>query len=342
MLDQVLEREPEHQAARELRERLLRKAEESAQVDGAGEGEAAPEAAGSADAEQGAPAVEPEEELAVDAAAGPSQAEGEISAEVVHAEPSEPDEVSEEPLQVAEEAEAAEAGVGEEAVEAGAEQEPSEPDEASEEPAPTDAVAETLEMAFEERSVEPVRELEPSAASSAEEAVSTAQQERPAADLQHTLADQAGAGDEVASEPELDALLWWSDAQGIHLYWELTTATFDRTREDADVELLIQLVGIVAQRDGNQRLERQVCVDSRSGRATIDPLPPGTFARAALGLRSGADFVPLVIGAAVATSKENDAQPFEWLSLEYSRLAEVPEGLRAARRRALGEATASG
>jgi hypothetical protein len=264
MLDEVLEQEPDHVAARELRDRLRSRLEEA----GAGPETASEEPS------------EPEAAAAValpdpEAAAPPAMLEPEAPATVAEpelrapAEPLFPTDVS---------------ALGS-------------PPEPSPCPEP-----ETLE-----RAPEPTETPSP-----------------------ETLPPQA-----AVVRPTIDALMWWTDGAGLHVYWEVTAETAEYARTELDAPLSVKVVELVPGWEKPERIERELVADTVAGHQTLEPPAPGAAVRAALGAQARGRWVPLALGVELARDAKDLGSALAWVPLGHGAWHAAPEEFDAARGRAL-------
>jgi hypothetical protein len=279
MLDEVLENEPDHAAARELRDRLRSRLDETGTAD------------------------EPASEQA-------SEPEAPVVAAVP--DPEVPD-VPLRPTDVSELAPRPEPSTGEET-------------EEFERLTPEEPVAPPGDAALFERA-EPAHAVEPAQPAEAEaEPSDVSEAEAPEA-AEHVL------------EPTIDALMWWTDAAGLHVYWEVTAKTAEYARAELEASLSVKLVELVPGWEKTERVERELMADAVSGHETLEPPAPGAAVRAALGARSRGRWIPLALGVELVPDAEDLAGALGWVPLSYGPWQSAPDAFDAARGRALGRVT---
>jgi hypothetical protein len=297
MLDEVLENEPEHLAAQELRDRLRSRLEETGAED-----ESSAEEPGELESPIVAAVPEPEAPAAAAAPEPEAPAVADSAEPEAPAAPLRPTDVSSltpepEPSTAAEPEELEHRTPGE----------PAAPGDA--------AVAEPAEPAY---AVEPARRTEDRAEPS------------------EVMGAEPPEAAEPVPEPTIDAVMWWTDAAGLHVYWEVTPETAEHARTELEAPLSVKLVELVPGWEKTERIEREVLADAVTGHETLEPLAPGAVVRAALGARSRGRWVPLALGVELVPDAEGLPNALGWVPLGSGPWQSAPEEFDAARGRALG------
>ncbi|MBN1606346.1 MAG: hypothetical protein JW940_06915 [Polyangiaceae bacterium] len=306
MLDEVLENEPDHVAARQLRDRLRNRLEETgAEFEPVSEEPDEPEApVPAAEPEANAPAaVAAPEPKAPAAVASP---EPEAQAAVAAPEPEAPA-VLLRPTDVSGLTPQPEPSTG---------AEPKELERLTpEEPAADDAaVAEPLEPTHAVPAQPTEAQAEPTKVSEAQ----------PPETAERVL------------KPSIDALMWWTDAAGLHVYWEVTAETAEYARTELEAPLSVKLVELVPGWEKTERIERELSAVAAAGHETLEPLAPGAVVRAALGAQSRGRWVPLALGVELVPDADDLADALGWVPLGSGPWQSARDEFDAVRGRALG------
>ncbi len=293
MLDDVLAAEPDHEHARELRQRLL------------------DELAGRGAEAEPAPATELVETTGEEIRTGKPPAVAPVPAPAAAPEPeapaSEPEPESEAPALEAEptfepesEPEVASAVPSREALE-------SAPPRAFEAPAPGEAT----------QPIAATDEAAPEVARAEEIGVPVAQPvAEPTVETAAAPAVESATPPEVApvtpvtpptsfpfDVPREDALFIEIDERGVGVYWELCPATLDRVRRRMpEGEIVVRVVALRPAWDGAERFERSVVVHEETGVLRLSEIRPSevqgpSVVRAAVGWQSPEGFTPLALGS---------------------------------------------
>jgi hypothetical protein len=348
MLDEVIEKEPEHEAARQLRDRLTAKADTSP-----GARSAKLRRLESLSAFE-APAEEPEEspfetEMTTDAGYAESEEisdvimlkpdlqpdlelelelEGDLSSERSEPHPAtqaDPFDVTQEwPITRAREPWAAE---------------PAAPvSEREETQTSPDGGGPQTEVSPLTREIEP----ELSAALAASEATApVAYDATPAAPEIATseVAERSAAGVSAASPadaPAVDAVLLFRHDQRLYVYWQIVAETCARARsKHPGGRLCLKLISLRPRWDGAQRQEHDIDLDALQGYLAIDLDAGDAVVRAAIGWRDAGRFRPLAIAAELAGWSGHDALELREHPFDRPRTEEELATLQHLGRRAL-------
>ncbi|WP_437935836.1 tetratricopeptide repeat protein [Sorangium sp. So ce341] len=327
VLDEILERDPQHEDARRLRERLIEQAQR-AQGEGAG---AQGAGAGGAEDEEDAEAEEAE-----DAGAGVAEA-----AEAEEADAAEVEETGAEAAEAketgAEGAEAEEAGdEAAEAEEAGAEAAKDTGAEAAE---AKDTGAETAKDTGAETAKDTGSSEHPEAPTAGEqdrrpEPVSAAPDLDPAqpprdpspadAPAPAAIAERAVAGaapglaaalqDERAELParyDLDEVVGLAvDPETLYVYWEVRPRTLARARaRRPGGQLVIRVVAVLPSWERPVVEQRDLAIDALFGDMFVRDIPAGSHLRMCTGWLDGDVFEPFAVGLEVAAPRAMPLAP---------------------------------
>ena len=297
MLDEVLEQEPDHVAARQLRDRLRNRLAETGAED-----EPAAEEASEPEAPIVEAAPEPEAPAAVAGPEPETAAAEAVSEPEAPAAPLRPTEVS---------------GLA-------PQPEPSTGAESEELERLTPEEPAALGDAAVAEAAEPAHTVEPAPPSEDRIAPSEVRETQPPEAAEPVL------------EPTLDALMWWTDAAGLHVYWEVTADTAEYARTELEAPLSVKLVELVPGWEKTERIERELLADAVAGHETLEPLAPGAVVRAALGAQSCGRWVPLALGVELVPDADDLAGALGWVPLSHGPWQSAPDEYDAARGRALG------
>ncbi|WP_437568499.1 tetratricopeptide repeat protein [Sorangium sp. So ce542] len=315
VLDEILEREPQHEDARRLRERLIEQAQR-AQAEGAGAEDAGAEAAEAeeaeaAEAEETGAAEAEETGAAEEAEAAEAKEKGAEAAE--EAEAAEAKETGAEAAEEAEAAEAKETGAeAAEAEETGAEAakeagaEAAKHTGASEHPeAPAageqDRQPEPVSAAPDLEPVQPPRDPSP-----ADAPAPAAIAERVVAGAAPGLA--AALQDERAELParyDLDEVVGLAvDPETLYVYWEVRPRTLARARaRRPGGQLVIRVVAVLPSWERPVVEQRDLAIDALFGDMFVRDIPAGSHLRMCTGWLDGDVFEPFAVGLEVAAPR---------------------------------------
>ncbi|WP_437315066.1 DUF4912 domain-containing protein [Sorangium sp. So ce385] len=321
VLDEILEREPQHEDARRLRERLIEQAQraqgEGAAAQGAGVGAAAAEEedAEEADAEEaGAESAEAEAESA--------EAEAEAGAESANAKEAEAEAADAKETGVeatdaketgVEAADAKETGVeAADATDAGAEGATDTGAETAKDTGPSeqpeapiageqDRRPEPVPAAADIEPAQPPRDPSPADAP-APEAIA----ERVVAGAAPGLA--AALQDERAEPParyDLDEVVGLAvDPETLYVYWEVRPRTLARARaRRPGGQLVIRVVAVLPSWERPVVEQRDLAIDALFGDMFVRDIPAGSHLRMCTGWLDGDRFEPFAVGLEVAAPR---------------------------------------
>ncbi|WP_437722345.1 tetratricopeptide repeat protein [Sorangium sp. So ce861] len=273
VLDEILEREPQHEDARQLRERLIEQAQRAQ-----GEGAAAQGAGvGAAEAED----EEAEDEEAEEAEAESAEA-GEAGAESAEAKDAG--------------AEAAKDAGAEAAKDAGSSEQPEAPiaGELDRQPEPVPA-APDVEPAQPPR--EPAPADAPAPAAIAERAVAGA-----TPGLAAALQDERA---ELPARYDLDEVVGLAvDPETLYVYWEVRPRTLARARaRRPGGQLVIRVVAVLPSWERPVVEQRDLAIDALFGDMFVRDIPAGSHLRMCTGWLDGDVFEPFAVGLEVAAPR---------------------------------------
>ncbi|WP_437333412.1 tetratricopeptide repeat protein [Sorangium sp. So ce394] len=294
VLDEILERDPQHEDARRLRERLIEQAQraqaEGAEARGAGAGDAEAEDAEAEDAE-----AEDAEEAGAESAEAEEAGVEAAEAEEAGAEAAEAEETGAEAAKDAG-AEAAKDTGAEAAKDTGSSEHPEAPiaGEQDRQPEPVPA-APDLEPAQPPRDPSPADA--PAPAAIAERVVAGA-----APGLAAALQDERA---EPPARYDLDEVVGLAvDPETLYVYWEVRPRTLARARARRPAgQLVIRVVAVLPSWERPVVEQRDLAIDALFGDMFVRDIPAGSHLRMCTGWLYGDVFEPFAVGLEVAAPR---------------------------------------